>query len=295
MGNTITLKRWYKKTSLRNSISQWKDLPEEILEMIFGRLDDIVLFETVYCVCQSWRSVSRPLIYWRSDGLVSFNFLKRTCAGGAEEASQFMELLKIVLDELERQSKAATRIVLPQSIYISDDHLSYITKRLPNIQGLHLPYTTEKITATGFSNAIKCLKDLKKFSVGPIKSFDYNYVMLEIGRNLKNLNYLRLNGQVSKKIVRASNSLVINRYTSRTLINNTCNVERLVLNHCLLYKSGLETILSESTSFHLIIIIMCKHAYSRNYPSLVSYTLQKRVTEDECVEWNPYPGPLEMI
>ncbi|KAF9592375.1 hypothetical protein IFM89_014545 [Coptis chinensis] len=104
----------------------WEDLPEDIMLMIFSKLERKCLFQTTYSVCRSWRSMSSLKLFCRRKDCLSLARLKDI---GNDEGYQLMKLLKMLIDGLDDKFEHITRLDFPEHLYLSDDHLYYVAQR----------------------------------------------------------------------------------------------------------------------------------------------------------------------
>ncbi|KAF5189084.1 hypothetical protein FRX31_021329 [Thalictrum thalictroides] len=291
----MSMSKKTKKSIGKYSLDGWKDLYEDILAMVFNRLDPKSLFETAYSVCQSWRSVCRLILFSRGDGVLD---LERFRNIGIDDGDQLMKLLKLILDGLQPQYVVAG-IFFPERLHLSDKHLYYVAQRLPNLQILSLPYTTNMITGVGFSSAIQYWKELRYLYIGTFKFPDYACVIQEIGINCKNLEVLKIYSTEMKLDVKDGNMFVLDERTSLELAANLRQVKTLWFQGCLLYKLGLENILNKCSSLETIFIHSCRQAtkipkYHRTLKCNTSYDIEKCTKNDNTIEWHTYATEQEV-
>ncbi|PIA48447.1 hypothetical protein AQUCO_01400796v1 [Aquilegia coerulea] len=275
-----------KKSIGKYSVDGWKDLYEDILTMIFNRLDPKCLFETAYSVCQSWRSVCRPMLFWKGNGILD---LARLTNIGIDEGDKLMKLLKLILDGLQPQC-VVTEFFFPKRLHLSDNHLYYAAQRLANLQILSLPHPTNMITGVGFSRAIQHWKELRYLVIGTFKFPDYAHVIQEIGVNCKNLEFLKIHSMEMKLDVKDGNVFVLDERTSLELATHLCQVKIFWFHGSLLYIQGLETILNKCSSLEGIIISSCRHAtripnFHRTLKNNTWYNIKKRTRNDNTIEY----------
>ncbi|KAF9595211.1 hypothetical protein IFM89_037797 [Coptis chinensis] len=116
-----------KKSLKKERKVGWEDLPEDIMLMIFSKVERKCLFQTTYSVCRSWRSMSSLKLFCRRKGCLSLARLKDI---GNDEGYQLMKLLKMLIEGLDDKFEHITRLDFPEHLYLSDDHLYYVAQRV---------------------------------------------------------------------------------------------------------------------------------------------------------------------
>ncbi|KAF5192922.1 hypothetical protein FRX31_017490 [Thalictrum thalictroides] len=228
------------------------------------------------------------MLFLKGNGKLSLWELKNV---GADDGSQVMKLVKILLDELQRKREPVTRVLFPDHFYLSDDDLYYVVQRVPKILELYMPNTTNRITAVGFSRAIQNLRELTSLTVGPINFRLYRYHT----RDRKSLQESSIFENVwngCELNVKDGNTFVLDKYTSLFIAQNLGKVKKLHFGGCLIHKAGLKNLFSKCKYLEYVLIMRCKHPIGnpmKRRPG--SYFITKRILEDNTMQWYTTGAP----
>ncbi|XP_031502402.1 F-box/LRR-repeat protein At3g48880-like isoform X1 [Nymphaea colorata] len=221
---------------------KWDEMDEDILIVIFQKIDLEDLLLGVPFVCRSWREASKHPLCWRSLNFRSWERLfRRYFSQPAERiVLDFSKLLRYVVDKTGDNLRS---IVFPRRD-VTDRTLLYVSQRCPRLKSLDFQGRCD-ISKGAFCKALCNWKELEVINLitPPLLCKE---TISEMGKCCENLVQLRTRGLISEEEVFA-------------VASELRNLRVLNLSFSSLTNNGLLTLLNECRALEYLDISNCSH------------------------------------
>ncbi|XP_010540757.1 PREDICTED: F-box/LRR-repeat protein At3g48880-like isoform X2 [Tarenaya hassleriana] len=226
-----------------SSQSPWANMEYDVLVKIFMTLNLMDLVYGVAGVCQSWRAAAHDPLLWEKIDFTSSSshpIIARRVSYWADMHSRlrFKQMLKTIA---KFSGDAVTRLYFSFYIYVDDKHITYATKRFPNIKWLALP-GWNNINETTFIRSLAGWRNLESITFPSICS--PTSVMKFLGEHCQNFTKLKMIHTFDYSCAEA-------------VVNLLPNLKVLSLRSSIVYKDALYHLVEHAPSLLALNVAHC--------------------------------------